>query len=105
MKNRKKATSTKRRTWTEVFDDEANRFGKPFSKEEITDALLNNPDWRKDARARSCSGCFYKAKMQKIHNIAEFFYTGTKIAAKQTSFLSRKNACYRCLNHQPNSLA
>ena len=52
MKNSETATAARRRTWTEVFDDEANRFGKPFSKEEITDALLNNPDWRKDKRAR-----------------------------------------------------
>ena len=51
MKNCKKSATTKRRTWTEVFDDEANRFGKSFTKEEITAALLNNPDWRKDAKA------------------------------------------------------
>ena len=52
MNHFKKSATTKRRTWTEVFDDEANKFGKPFSKEEITAALLNNPDWRKDKRAR-----------------------------------------------------
>ena len=52
MANRKRIITARRRKWTEIFDDEANRFGKPFGKEEITAALLNNPDWRKDKSAR-----------------------------------------------------
>ena len=52
MKNRKNVAARARMAWTEVFDDEANRFGKSFTKEEITAALLNNPDWRKDSRKR-----------------------------------------------------
>ena len=39
--------------FTHVFDDTACRTAKPFTREEITDALLQNENWRKDKKKKS----------------------------------------------------
>ena len=53
MANSKINVNVKNKKWTLVFDDQVSKIGKPFSKDEITTILNNNPDWRKDAKKKS----------------------------------------------------